>query len=158
MSTTGNPDLPRATPEAMAQLSTPAPDPKTDLEGFLANAVKGAKIMAGSYPVDEAQTRALALSNLERSYYPVGFLRQYAAILASPDRRPKLKTITAPTLVIHGDADPLVPVEGGRDTAATIPGAELLILPGMGHSLPPVIEGEVVAGIVSAAHRAKRSA
>jgi len=64
-------------------------------------------------------------------------MRQYAGVLASPDRRPKLAKITAPTVVVHGEADPLVPVEGGRDTAANIPGAQLKIVPGMGHDLPP---------------------
>src|SRR6185312_8142557 len=130
MSSTGNPDLPRPTPEAMARLNTPAPDPNKDLEAFLASAVEGAKVMAGTYPVDEAKIRERSLGDFQRSYYPVGFQRQYAGIMASPDRRPKLKTITAPTVVIHGDVDPLVPVEGGRDTAANIPGAELIVVPG----------------------------
>ena len=106
MSSTGNPDLPRATPEAMARLNTPAPDPTKDLEGFLDSAVEGAKVMAAAYPPDEAAVRAQSLADFKRSYYPVGFQRQYAGIMASPDRRPKLKTITAPTVVIHGDADP----------------------------------------------------
>jgi pimeloyl-ACP methyl ester carboxylesterase len=75
-------------------------------------------------------------SDFARSYYPQGFVRQMAAIVADGDRRAMLKRVTAPTLVIHGDADPLVPVEGGRDTAAHIRGAQLMIVPGMGHDLP----------------------
>ena len=59
-----------------------------------------------------------------------------AAIVADGDRRPMLKSITAPTLVIHGEADPLVPLAGGRDTAEHIPGARLMTIPGMGHDLP----------------------
>ncbi len=155
MSTTGNPDLPRATPEAMARLNTPAPDPTKDLEGFLDSAVAGAKVMAGTYPIDEALTRANSLSNFKRSYYPVGFQRQYAGIMASPDRRPKLKTITAPTVVLHGDADPLVPVTGGKDTAANIPGADLRIVPGVGHEMPLAVQDEFIAGILSAVARSK---
>ncbi|HEX4197411.1 MAG TPA: alpha/beta hydrolase [Caulobacteraceae bacterium] len=158
MSTTGNPDLPRATPEAMARLNAPAPDPTADLEGYLANAVEGAKVMASAYPVDAAAVREQALTDFERSYYPVGFQRQYAAIMASPDRRPKLKTITAPTVVIHGDADPLVPAEGGCDTAANIPGAEFRMISGMGHETPIPVQGEVVAGILAAIARAKAPA
>jgi len=158
MSTTGNPNLPRATDAAMARLNTPAPDPTKDLEAFLDSAVAGAKVMASAYPVDEAAVREQALGDFRRCYYPVGFMRQYAGIMASPDRRPKLKTITAPTVVIHGDADPLVPVEGGRDTAENIPGAELLVLPGMGHELPVALHGDVVAGILSAVARAKATA
>ena len=129
MSSTGNPDLPRAKPEAMARLNTPAPDPTENLEAFLDHSVEGAKVMAGTYPVDERLMREKALSDFHRSYYPVGFQRQYAGIMASPDRRPKLETIKAPTVVIHGDVDPLVPVEGGRDTADNIPGAELIHRP-----------------------------
>jgi pimeloyl-ACP methyl ester carboxylesterase len=158
MSTTGNPELPRAKPEAMARLNTPAPDPTKDLEAFLASAVEGAKVMAGTYPVDEGQVRAQSLSDFRRSYYPVGFQRQYVGVLASPDRRPKLKTITAPTVVIHGADDPLVPVEGGRDTAANIAAAELRIIPGVGHEMPTAVQGEFVAGILAAVARSKVAA
>jgi pimeloyl-ACP methyl ester carboxylesterase len=158
MSSTGNPNLPRATPEAMARLNTPAPDPNKDLEGFLASAVEGAKVMASRYPPDEAAVRAQSLSDFKRSYYPVGFQRQYAGIMASPDRRPKLKTITAPTVVIHGDADPLVPLAGGRDTAENIPGAELIVVPGVGHEMPTAVLDVFVDGILSAVSRAKVSA
>jgi pimeloyl-ACP methyl ester carboxylesterase len=158
MSSTGNPDLPRATPEAMARLNTPAPDPRKDLEAFLDSAVEGAKVMGPVYPIDEAQVRAQAKSDFERSYYPVGFQRQYAGIMASPDRRPKLATITAPTVVIHGEADPLVPVEGGRDTAANIRGAVLKTYPGMGHEMPAALHEAIVADIVSVVERARAPA
>jgi pimeloyl-ACP methyl ester carboxylesterase len=155
MSTTGNPDLPRATPEALARLNTPSPDPNVDLAAFLESAVAGAKVMAGIYPPDEAKVREQALNDFRRCYYPVGFQRQYAGVMASPDRRPKLRTITAPTVVLHGDADPLVPVEGGRDTAANIPGAELRIVPGVGHEMPAAVLDQFVGGILSAVARSK---
>jgi pimeloyl-ACP methyl ester carboxylesterase len=155
MSSTGNPELPRATPEAMARLNTPAPDPNKDLEGFLDSAVAGAKVMAGTYPVDEAKVREGSLADFRRCHYPVGFQRQYAAILASPDRRPRLAGITAPTVVIHGADDPLVPMAGGVDTAENIPGADLRIVPGVGHEMPAAVQGEFVAGILAAVARAK---
>ena len=155
MSTTGNPELPRATPEAMARLNTPAPDPAKDLDAFLASAVEGAKVMGSKYPPNEAQVRAQALSDYRRSYYPVGFQRQYAGVMASPDRRPKLKTITAPTVVIHGEDDPLVPLAGGRDTAENIPGAELRVVPGVGHEMPPAVQDQFIAGILAAVARSK---
>jgi pimeloyl-ACP methyl ester carboxylesterase len=158
MSSTGNPDLPRATPEAMARLNTPAPDPTKDMEAFLDNAVVGARVMGPVFPIDEARVRAQAKSNFERSYYPVGFQRQYAGIMASPDRRPKLKTITAPTVVVHGEADPLVRVEAGRDTAENIRGAELKIYPGMGHEMPAPLHDAIVADILSVIARAKAPA
>lgn len=156
MSTTGNPDLPRSKPEAIAMLNNRGPDPREDLEGFLANAVASSKVIGSpAYPADEAVTRAKSKANFERSFYPVGFSRHYAAITASPDRRAKLAKVTAPTVVVHGLADPLVPVEGGHDTAANVPGAELVILPGVGHDLPAAVHGEVASAILRAVERTK---
>ncbi|MGA0601829.1 alpha/beta fold hydrolase [Caulobacter sp. KR2-114] len=159
MSTTGNPDLPRAKPEAIAFLNNRGPDPREDLEGFLDNAVASNKVMGSpAHPADPAVVRANARRTFERSFYPVGFQRHYAAITASPDRRAKLARVTAPTVVIHGEADPLVPVEGGHDTAAATPGAELVLIPGMGHDLPAGVHETVVAGILRAVERSKAEA
>ena len=159
MSTTGNRALPPAKPEAMAVLNTPAPNPHEDMEGYLASSIAAAHVIGSpGYPFNEADQRAFAKANALRSYYPVGFLRQYAAVLASPDRRPKLATIAAPSLVIHGEADALVPVDGGKDTAANIPGAELLLIPGMGHDLPPALYDTVVDAIDRVAQRARAEA
>ncbi|MCA6245402.1 MAG: alpha/beta fold hydrolase [Phenylobacterium sp.] len=72
------------------------------------------------------------------------------------DRSPRLARITAPTVVLHGADDPLLPAEGGRDTAAKIPGAELRIVEGMGHDLPPALFGIVADAILAAATRAGR--
>lgn len=156
MSTTGNPDLPRATPEAMAVLNERGPAPTEDLEGYLAHAVRSAKTIGSpGYPFDEASIRANSKRDAERSYYPLGFLRQYAAVMASPERRAKIAKISAPTVVIHGEADPLVPVTGGRDTAENIPGAELRIIPGMGHDIPIGLYDTIVEGVMSAVARSK---
>jgi pimeloyl-ACP methyl ester carboxylesterase len=73
--------------------------------------------------------------------------RQYTAILASGDRRPLLSSIKIPALVIHGADDPLIPVEGGKDTARVIPGASLLIINGMGHDMPKGVWAEIVDAI-----------
>ena len=157
MSTTGHPNLPRATPEAMAVLNERGPTPTEDMEGFLAHAVVSARTIGSpGFPFDEATVRANSKRDAERSYYPVGFLRQYAAVMASPERRAKLAKVTAPTVVIHGEADPLVPVAGGRDTAETIPGAELRIIPGMGHDIPPALYDTIVEGVMSAVARSKQ--
>ena len=159
MSTTGNRELPPAKPEAMAVLNNRGPDPLSDLDGFLAHAVTGARAIGSpAYPQPEETIREQSLAGFRRSYYPVGFARQYAAAAASPDRRPKLKGVTVPAVVIHGDADPLVPVEGGRDTAAHVPGAELRIVPGMGHDFPPELHGEIAEGVLRAVERSKASA
>ena len=157
MSTTGNPSLPRATPEAMAVLNERGPAPAEDMEGYLAHAVRSARTIGSpGHPFDEATVRANSKRDAERSYYPLGFLRQYAAVMASPERRSKIATITAPTVVIHGEADPLVPVSGGRDTAENIPGAELRIIPGMGHDIPPALYDTIVDGVMSAVARSKQ--
>jgi len=81
--------------------------------------------------------------------------RQIAAVTANGDRRAKLAKIKAPTVVLHGDSDPLVRVEGGRDTAASIPGAELRIIPGMGHDIPPALYDTIVEAICRAAERSR---
>jgi pimeloyl-ACP methyl ester carboxylesterase len=80
--------------------------------------------------------------------------RQMLAVLGAENRGPKLKTIKVPTLVIHGGDDPLVPIEGGKETAECIPGAELLIIEGMGHSLPSPIWSQVVEAIAKNANKA----
>ncbi|MFN3859289.1 MAG: alpha/beta fold hydrolase [Caulobacter sp.] len=155
MSTTGNRQLPPGTPEAMAALSTPAPSPHDDLEGFLAHGLKTARIIGSPDHIDEAALRERMAADVQRSYAPAGFLRQYAAVLASPDRRPKLKGVTAPTVVIHGEIDPLVPLAGGRDTAETVPGAELVVIPGMGHDVPTVFWDQIIDAIAAVATRAR---
>jgi pimeloyl-ACP methyl ester carboxylesterase len=147
MSSTGNPELPPAKPEAMALLTEPAP---TGRLGHIENSVRVARILSGTgFPIDEDRVRKKAGDGFDRGLSPAGMTRQLAAIIGSGSRKDALKSVTVPTLVIHGDADPLVPVEGGIDTADTISGAELLIIKGMGHNLPPVIWPQVVAAIVS---------
>ena len=159
MSTTGAADLPRATPEAMAVLNERGPDPKEDFEGFLAHSVKGSRVVGSpAYPGDEAELRAQAKAAYERAYHPVGFARQYAAVMASGDRRAACARVTAPTVVIHGQADPLVPLAGGEDTARRIAGAELVVIPGMGHDLPAAVHDRIVEVIVRVAERARAAA
>lgn len=134
MSTTGNPSLPPARPEAMAALMTPAP---ADRHGNVERAVHVYRTIGSpGFDFDEADVRERAGLLYDRSYYPAGMVRQMAAILAHGSRVEELRKVGAPTLVIHGDADPLIPVEGGHDTAANIPGASLLVIEGMGHDLP----------------------
>ncbi|MBI1407699.1 MAG: alpha/beta fold hydrolase [Caulobacter sp.] len=158
MSTTGNRELPSGTPEAMAALSTPAPNPHDDREAFLDHGVKTAHVIGSPGHIDEPALRERMAGDLERSYYPAGFMRQYAAVLASPDRRPKLNGLKVPTMVIHGEVDPLVPLAGGEDTAGTIPGAELMVIPGMGHDVPRVFYTPIIEAIVKVAERAVAAA
>jgi len=159
MSTTGAADLPRATPEAMAVLNNRGADPLKDFEGFLAHSVKGSRVIGSpAYPADETELRERATADFRRCYYPLGFARQYAAVMASPDRRAKLAKVKAPTVVVHGEADPLVPLAGGQDTASNIAGAELKVFAGMGHDLPAALHDRLVAAISRAAERAKARA
>lgn len=159
MSTTGNRSLPPAKPEAIAVLNDRGPDPLVDFEGYLAHSVKGAfAVGSPGYPPDPEEAKLRIRNDFNRSYSPAGFQRQYAAAAASPDRRPKIATIKAPTVVIHGADDPLVPLTGGEDTAANIPGAELVVIPGMGHDFPAALYDTLVDGILKAVNRAKAEA
>lgn len=135
MSTTGNPRLPRANKEAMAVLAN---RPMSgDPEAMIAYSVRAARVIGSpAYPAAEERLQRRVRHDFERGWYPQGVARQMAAIVADGDRRAMLATIKAPTLVIHGEADPLVPLAGGKDTAASIPGARLMTIPGMGHDLP----------------------
>ncbi len=155
MSNTGNPDLPKATDAAMAALTRPRPDALKDREGFIASRVATDQVIGSpAYPIPEAELRAAAEADLDRSYHPTGFARQYAAILATRDRRAELRNLTMPVSVIHGTDDPLVPVTGGRDTAANCPTAEMIEIEGMGHNFPVEVYARVLDGIDRAVSRA----
>ncbi|TMM48426.1 alpha/beta fold hydrolase [Qipengyuania marisflavi] len=147
MSTTGNPKLPMADKDAMRALTARPPSMEHDV---LVEHGMGVARAIGSpdYPTPEARLRERTAANVTRSVYPQGMQRQLAAIIADGDRRKRLRAVTAPTLVIHGEADPLVKCEGGRDTAAAIPGAQLKIIPGMGHDLPLELVEEIADAIV----------
>ncbi|HMT43792.1 MAG TPA: alpha/beta hydrolase [Chakrabartia sp.] len=151
MSTTGNPGLPPAKPEAMAVLTSRPTD--ADADTLVDFGVNAARIIGSpGYPAKEERLRTRVRSDLERSFSPFGTMRQMAAVVANGDRRARLASVTAPTLIIHGEADPLVPLEGGQDTAASIAGADLLTIPGMGHDLPlELVEtiADAVAGIAA---------
>jgi pimeloyl-ACP methyl ester carboxylesterase len=134
MATTGEPGLPPPTPEAMGVLLKP---PVATLEGFIESYAQTWKVLrAGSFPEDEALDRERAEQVFARGLNPPGVARQLAAILASGSRKSGLRSVRVPTLVLHGDADPLVPLACGVDTAESIPGARLVVIPGMGHALP----------------------
>jgi pimeloyl-ACP methyl ester carboxylesterase len=103
------------------------------------------------FDFEEERKRARAGRCFDRGLYPAGSARQLGAVMAAPDRTKRLGAVTAPTTVIHGDADPLVDVSGGRATADAIPGAKLLILPGMGHDLPRELWPQIVGAIAETA-------
>ena len=146
MSSTGNPFLPPPSPEVLEILYTPFP---TDHDGFVESFVRTFKVLSGAaMPLSEALARKWAEQSYKRGLNPAGVARQFAAIMAAGDRTEKLKSISIPTLVIHGDVDPLLPVECGLATAAAIPGSRLKIIQEMGHALPEAVWSQIVAEII----------
>jgi pimeloyl-ACP methyl ester carboxylesterase len=156
MSTTGNPKVPPPTREAAAMLM--APPPATKEEYFERFAKTWKVLRVGSFPEDEALDRSRAERNYERGLNPAGVGRQLRAVLASGSRKERLHSLKAPTLVIHGTVDPLVRPEGGKDTAASIPGAKLLMIEGMGHALPIPTWPQIIDAIDKHAHGAAAKA
>ena len=155
MSSTGNRELPPPSPEAMSALTRPAPDPARDEPAYLDHCVATARVIASpGFGFDEPAYRAQALAELKRAYNPAGFSRQIAAMITAGDRRARLNTIVAPTLVAHGADDRLIPVAGGRDTAASIKDSRLMVIEGMGHDLPIELHETFALAIAANARRA----
>jgi pimeloyl-ACP methyl ester carboxylesterase len=147
-STSGRPGLPQGTPAALAMLSAQPEGPAR--EQLVKHGMKLRQTIGSpAYPTPEADLRAFVEKNVDRAWKPAGAARQYLSIIASGDRVEMLKTIKVPTLVMHGEDDPLLPVAGGRDVAALVPGAELQTYPGWGHDFPakliPTIADRIAA-------------
>ncbi len=139
MATMGEPGFPPPNPETLKILSKPTP---TDRQGFMEHALRIARLFSGpSYPVDERLVEERAAASFDRSFNSGGVTRQMAALMTTASCKEELRLLDAPTLIIHGSADPLIPVACAEDIAETVPGAQLMIIKGMGHSLtdiPPV--------------------
>jgi pimeloyl-ACP methyl ester carboxylesterase len=152
MSTTGDRLVGHPTVEAAAALMRPA---APDRDSAIAAAIASSRVIGSpGFELDEAEMARKAAAKYDRAYHPQGTARQYGAIAAATDRTAALGGVTVPTLVIHGEADPLIDVSGGRATAAAVPGATLLTIPGMGHDLPrgawPAIVDAIVANAAQA--------
>ncbi|GIE97157.1 alpha/beta fold hydrolase [Paractinoplanes rishiriensis] len=150
MSTTGDRAVGRATPEAAAVLMRPAAPSR---EEAIAGGVAASRVIGSpGYPAPQQELERKHAAKFDRGYRPQGTMRQYAAILASPERTEGLRGVKVPTLVIHGADDPLITVSGGEATAAAVAGAELLIIPGMGHDLPrelwPQLAGAIAGNAI----------
>jgi pimeloyl-ACP methyl ester carboxylesterase len=136
MSHSGDPDVPPATPEAMAVLTSQPPLPD-DRASVVEHGLAGRRVIGSpGYQDPDDTVRAELGAAFDRSHYPVGVARQFAAVVAGGSRTEQLAGIATPTLVIHGADDPLVHPGGGRDTARRVPGASLEMIDGMGHDIP----------------------
>ena len=145
MSTTGEPDLPPSTSEAREAMMSAPPAKRA---GYIDHMVGLYRTFSGGSPFyDEKLQRELSGKAFDRGIYAPGFLRQMAAIIGAGGRRHRLEHLKIPTLVIHGDWDPVVPLEHGEDTADIIPGARLEVIPGLGHgtAFPDLWEKMVAA-------------
>jgi pimeloyl-ACP methyl ester carboxylesterase len=152
MSTTSAPDLPPPTAEALEVLFSPAPSEETAYVEYYARTWR--VLRAGGFPLDEARDATRARQIFARGLNPAGVARQMVALIASGSRREALSRVRVPTLVIHGDADPLVPVACGVDTAESVPGSKLMVIQGMGHALPIPFWPQIIDAIAAHASRA----
>ncbi len=146
MSTTGNPKVGRPQPKMMMRLMRKA---RRERDAYIEDHIDTYRAIGSkTYDFEEEYKRERAARLFDRGVYPAGSARQLGAVAFAPDRTEALRGVRAPTTVIHGDADPLVDVSGGRATAEAIPGARLVILPGMGHDLPRALWPEIIDAIV----------
>jgi len=134
MSTTGDPDVGQASPEAFAILTGP---PATSRASAIAGQQTSIRTFGSPGHYDADRVAELAGEAYDRGFYPAGVARQISGIVASGSRSEGLRQVQVPALVLHGDADTLIDISGGRRTAECIPGARFEVLEGMGHDSPP---------------------
>ena len=151
MSSTGDRSVGQPRPEIVPMLMVSPPAERSSyVDARLAIA---RRLASPGFPFDEQRSRDVIGLAFDRAYYPAGAQRQLAAVLAARDRTRALGELRLPTLVIHGAEDPLVHRSGGEATARAIPGAELLVIPGMGHDLPKPLLATLADAIVANARR-----
>lgn len=147
-STTGEPDVGTPDPEVLTSMIGIL-TPQDTREGRIASAVELARIIGTPDEFDEVRATAKAAFQTDRSYDPAGTSRQFLAILASGSRAEELASLRLPTMVLHGDRDRLVQISGGERTAELIPGAQMHVLEGMGHDMPPAYWDRIVSGLLA---------
>jgi len=152
MSSTGNRKVGRPKPRVAKRLLRKVP---RDRAGYIEDHIENYRII-GSKPFDfeEPRKRERAGRLFARGMHPAVRARQMAAVVTAADRTPRLRRLRLPTTIIHGDADPLVDISGGRATAEAIPDAKLVVIPGMGHDMPREVWPQIIGAIVDNATRA----
>ena len=154
MATTGNIAVGQPSPDALREMF--AGPPATTRDEVIQQMLRAIRAVGSpGYPADEKEVAARAGRAYDRSYDPIGVARQAVASVASGDRTERLRYLAVPTLVIHGLADRMCDPSGGRATAEAIPGAELLLIEGMGHDLPPGLRSQLAARIAGFVWRAE---
>jgi pimeloyl-ACP methyl ester carboxylesterase len=153
MASSGDPKLPGPQPKALARLAKKVP---LDRAGYVREYVTTWSVLAADhFPFDAERTARQGAAGYDRGINPPGVARQMLAIIASGNRKRALRDVRVPTLVIHGTADPLIPVAAGHDLAAAIPGAQLLLVQGMGHSFPREVWPSIIDAIARHAAQAE---
>ena len=152
MSTTGDLILQLREQGVNPLLLTPMPEERG---AYVSVFVEACRLLNGDrYPIDEEAVRVLAERSFARGVYPDGGARQMAAMIASGSRKQGLATLSLPVLVIHGSDDPLIPVTCGVETAAAVTGAKLMIIDGLGHSIPIQLWPDIIAALADNAREA----
>lgn len=145
MSSTGSPDVGQPSAEAWDALTWPG---ATDRDGAVAQAIAQRRIWGSPGLLDEEALADLFGRGWDRDHHPTAAQRQFGAVMVASNLEARLAGLDVPTLVIHGDRDVLIDPSGGRRTAEVIPGAELVVLEGMGHDLPSVYWAPIIESIV----------
>jgi pimeloyl-ACP methyl ester carboxylesterase len=149
MSTTGNPNLPQPQPDVLRLLMQ---TPPTERQAAIEHGLRVWRALHGpAFEFDEVRIREIVELSYDRDADPLGTARQLLAIVTAASRKDALGSLAIPTLVIHGDADPLVPIAAGYDTAEAVPGARMLVIEGMGHELPEGAWPQVVDAVAELA-------
>jgi pimeloyl-ACP methyl ester carboxylesterase len=154
MSTTGNMSVGQPSPEVLREVfSGPRATTREEVIQQMLRAFRA--VGSPGYPSDQEEVAARASRAYDRAYDPIGVARQAIASVASGDRTERLRHLNVPTLVIHGVADRMCDVSGGRATAEAIPGAQLFLIEGMGHDLPPGLRSQLAERIAGFVWRAE---
>jgi pimeloyl-ACP methyl ester carboxylesterase len=153
MATTGNLQVGQPSPDVLREVFSGPP--ATTRDEVIQRMIRAFRAVGSpGYPSDEKEVAARAGRAYDRSYDPIGVARQAIASVASGDRTERLRRLQVPSLVIHGMADRMCDVSGGRATAEAIPGAELVLIEGMGHDLPPGLRSQLAERIAAFVWRA----
>jgi pimeloyl-ACP methyl ester carboxylesterase len=152
MSTTGDPSVGHATPDAFAVLTQRPPKERDE---YIEQGLRVWQVLRSpGFPHDDNRSRAQIAAAYDRSFFPEGAVRQFAAIASQRDRTASLRGVKVPVTVMHGGDDPLINKSGGEATARAVPGATLIVIPGMGHDLPVAVWTRIIDAIADTARRA----